>query len=294
MLSGSAFSPGHVTGFFEIYDEAKDVRQKGSRGAGICLSMGVRTEVKVLKGKKQEIEILLNGRAETAPVTRHVVKRMVGDKKLKIQVESSVGLPSGQGFGMSGAGALSTALALSQALDLKLSENEMTCLAHEAEIACGCGLGDVMPQSRGGVVIRRKEGCHPYGLLESVDVRSADIVLCIVGESVSTKEIITDPIHKKRINKHGARCLSELLKHPDMHNMFKQSLQFARGTKFLTSAARKAIDAAGEFGYASMSMLGNSIFAMGEAKPLARALQKYGNVYICTIEKQGVRTVGGS
>lgn len=293
MLNGSAFAPAHVTGFFEIHDKAKDVRMRGSTGVGICLSLGVQTDVKVSKGKKQDIEILLNGRDIAAPVTRHVVKRLAVTKPLKIVVESVLGLPQGQGFGMSGAGALSTAMALSQALEIDLSRKEITCLAHEAEIACRTGLGDVMPQSEGGVVIRRKEGCFPYGVLENVDVRSGDIVLCVIGESVSTKEIIKDQKHKDLINKHGGRCLSELLKEPDIHNLFKQSLRFAKGTKLMTPAVKRAVDAAGEFGYASMSMLGNSIFCMGDAKAQARALQAHGDVYTCSIEKQGARSVGG-
>ena len=293
MLKGSAFAPGHVTGFFEIHDEAEDFRMKGSTGVGICLSMGVQTDVEVIKGKKQEIEILINGRKVEASVTRHVVERMAGERKLKIMVESLIGLPQGQGFGMSGAGALSTAMALSQAMELKLSAKEVTCIAHEAEITCGTGLGDVMPQSTGGVLIRRKEGCFPYCVLENIDVRSGEVVLCVIGESLSTKEIIKDPKHKERINKHGGRCLSELLKEPDIHNLFKQSMRFAKGTKLMTSAVKKAVDAASETGYASMSMLGNSIFCTGDAKAQARALQAHGDVYTCSIEKLGARSVGG-
>jgi len=292
VLEGSAFAPGHVTGFFEIRDEVKDVRLRGSTGVGICLSLGVQTDVGITRAKKREIGIQINGREVDAPVTRHVVERMVGPKKLKVNVESVLGLPQGQGFGMSGAGALSAATALSEALKLKLSRSEVTCIAHEAEIACGTGLGDVMPQSNGGIVIRRKEGCYPYGVLENVDVRSGEVVLCVIGESVSTKNIIEDKRHKESINKNGARCLSEFLKEPDIHNMFKQSLRFAKGTKLLTSAVKKAVDAASESGYASMSMLGNSIFCLGDGKALARTLQSFGDVYTCSIDKQGVRSVG--
>jgi pantoate kinase len=282
-----------VTGFFEIHDKAKDVRMRGSTGVGICLSLGVQTDVEVSKAKKLQIEILLNGRDIAAPVTKHVVKRLAGTKPQKIMVESILGLPQGQGFGMSGAGALSTAMALSQAMELKLSTKEITCIAHEAEIVCKTGLGDVMPQSTGGILIRRKEGCFPYGVLENVDVRSGEVVLCVIGEPISTKDIIRDPEHRERINKHGGRCLSELLKEPDIHNLFKQSMRFAKGAKLMTSAVKKALDAASESGYAGMSMLGNSIFCTGDAKAQARALQAHGDVYICSIEKQGARSLGG-
>lgn len=208
-MRACAFVPGHVTGFFEIYDEAEEIRQKGSRGAGICLSLGARTVVEVLNSEKQKIEVFINERKVQTPVTELVVKKILDDEPFDVKVSSTLELPQGQGFGMSGAGALSVSLALTKALGLSLSTNEIVCMAHEAEINCATGLGDVMPQSIGGVVLRKKEGCFPFGVMENIRVKDSEVVLCVVGKELSTKDIIMDPTHKKNINEHGQNCLKE-------------------------------------------------------------------------------------
>jgi len=46
-----AFSPGHISGFFEpIFDKKK--KKTGSRGAGINISLGAKSEVIVHKSNK--------------------------------------------------------------------------------------------------------------------------------------------------------------------------------------------------------------------------------------------------
>ena len=47
MKEFKAFSPAHITGFFEICDNNKEPLLKGSRGAGISLKKGVTTKVKI-------------------------------------------------------------------------------------------------------------------------------------------------------------------------------------------------------------------------------------------------------
>ena len=39
-MKGSAFVPGHITGFFEIFDHEDSIKA-GSRGAGVVLDKGV-------------------------------------------------------------------------------------------------------------------------------------------------------------------------------------------------------------------------------------------------------------
>jgi pantoate kinase len=291
LLKAEAFVPGHITGFFEIYDEAEDVRQRGSRGAGICLSKGVRTTVEVTESKEQSIEILINDIEVDAKVTELVIKKIIGDNPYKVNVSSIVELPQGQGFGMSGAGALSTSLALTRATEIEASEDEVICTAHWAEIICGTGLGDVMPQSNGGAVIRKKEGCPPFGILEEMKVEEEEIVLCIIGFGLSTRDIITNPQHRDRINKFGDDCLRELNKKPDLKEMMGISLDFSRNTGLISAEMEKAITVIGRYGSASMSMLGNSIFALGDTENLVNQLNRFGEVYVCTIDKEGMRMV---
>ncbi len=293
MLRACAFAPGHVTGFFEIHDEAEDVSRRGSRGVGVCLSKGVFTEVEVEDSGEQCIEVYLNEQKADAPVTRRVVERIIGDMPLRVKVSSNLELPQGQGFGMSGAGGLSTALAMVKALNLEISMNEVVCIAHETEISFSTGLGDVMPQSIGGVVIRSREGCFSHGKLEKIDAEDVGIVLCVIGEELPTKEIITDADHKGRINEHGSKCLQALLENPELENMMRLSYEFSTKTGLIYSAVEEAISSANEFGMASMSMLGNSVFAIGKGEQLADVLEKFGKTCICEIDRKGMRIVEG-
>ena len=84
-MTSSAFAPGHITGFFEIYDQEKTPEGRGSRGAGICLSSGVTTRVTLygpdeerperLKGK--DLVVYIRGYKDEAPVTAHVAKALM-------------------------------------------------------------------------------------------------------------------------------------------------------------------------------------------------------------------------
>lgn len=292
MLTSSAFVPSHVTGFFEICDEAKDIRQRGSRGAGICLSKGVFTIVEVEESDKKNIEIFLNEEKKKAPVSRYVVNALLGEKPYYVKVSSTLELPVGQGFGMSGAGALSTSLALSNALNLGLGRDEIVCIAHSAEIACGTGLGDVMPQSMGGVVLRKKEGCYPHGIIEKININEIEIVLCIIGKPLPTKSIITDSKHKKVINEYGNRYIEKIIKKTNFEDIMQFSYEFCQNTKLMSKEVNEALLIAREYGAASMAMLGNSIFVVGDTDNLVTVLSNLGEVHICRIDGRGMRIVG--
>jgi pantoate kinase len=289
LLRGAAFTPGHVTGFFSIYDSAKKKRHQGSRGAGICLSLGAHSIVGVTGSSYQQIDVLINNEKISDSVTEYAVRRILGDEPVKVKVVTTLDLPPGQGFGMSAAGALSSSLALDSAMDLGRSRDDIICAAHEAEINYHTGLGDVLPQSVGGVVMRKMEGCPPFGLTHRIEADSMDVVLCVMGDGISTKEIITDEEHKRRITKAGFQCLLQLQKDPNIEKMMQLSYEFSRITGLLTEDMDRAIKAANEVGMASMSMLGESIFALGDTEKLKNALSKFGDVFVCEIDSQGMR-----
>jgi len=48
-----AYAPGHITGFFQIY-EHENPHRKGSTGCGIVLNGGVTTEVKVGESEREQ------------------------------------------------------------------------------------------------------------------------------------------------------------------------------------------------------------------------------------------------
>jgi len=84
---GEAFCPGHVTAFFEVV-ENPNPRAKGSRGAGLSLSLGVQTVAKARDASRPAIDILVNERRRPAEVTRRVVEKMVGPRPMEIKILS--------------------------------------------------------------------------------------------------------------------------------------------------------------------------------------------------------------
>src|SRR3989304_6256797 len=76
---GEAFCPGHVTAFFEIVDDP-DPRRKGSRGAGLCLSLGVRTVARVREDSRPSLDVIVNGKRQKADVTETVARKILRDR----------------------------------------------------------------------------------------------------------------------------------------------------------------------------------------------------------------------
>jgi len=249
----------------------------------------VTTKVTIAdKGKGNKI--LLNGKVSKATVTKWVVRLLAPDQD--VQVRSKLDLPIGQGLGMSGAGAMSTALAIADALDI--SKKMAVQAAHRAEIKYRTGLGDVGPQSVGGMTIRLKPGIPPYGKIRSIPVdEELEIVVGIVGPSISTKKIITDSTWKRRINKAGRDCVDGLSKRPTLDALFSLSRRFAEGTGLVSRTAARALRAVDRVGMASMSMIGNSLYAHGEdTGRLARAMKRHvKKVYICHVDNKGARVL---
>jgi pantoate kinase len=288
-MKGKAFCPGHATGFFEICDDFDDFKKIGSRGVGICLSKGVISMVDITPSNRQKITIYLNDEEKKADVSELAVKKIVGNKKYDIIVHSEIQLPIGQGFGMSGAGALSVSLALMSALG-EIDRDEAVETAHFSEVESSTGLGDVAAQSVGGLIIREKAGIAPYGIVNKIFCEK-EVVICVIGAPIKTKTILRNERYKKLINRYGSKCVDEMIKKPDLENFFDLSLKFAQKTGLMTKELRKAIEAAQRHGKATMAMLGNSIFAIGDTKKLIDVLENFGKIYVCEVDNEGARVI---
>jgi pantoate kinase len=212
----------------------------------------------------------------------------VGNKKYDIIVHSEIQLPIGQGFGMSGAGALSTSLALMSALG-EIDRDEAVETAHFSEVESSTGLGDVAAQSVGGL-IREKAGIAPYGIVNKIFCEK-EVVICVIGAPIKTKTILRNERYKKLINRYGSKCVDEMIKKPDLENFFDLSLKFAQKTGLMTKELRKAIEAAQRHGKATMAMLGNSIFAIGDTKKLIDVLENFGKIYVCEVDNEGAKVI---
>lgn len=169
MREASAFSPGHLTGFFQICDEPDDPLLKGATGAGFSIPLGVHTKVEAEPAVRSSITISINGETtHTAVVSENVARRMLSalDRPHKVRVEHEVQIPVGAGFGSSGGGALSLALAMNEALGLGLSVIEAARVAHVAEIECRTGLGTVLAELTGGFGVTVRPGAPGIGETE--------------------------------------------------------------------------------------------------------------------------------
>lgn len=286
---GEAFCPGHVTAFFEVVDDP-DPRRKGSRGAGLSLSLGVRTVARVREASKPSLEILVNGRKARAEVTEAAARKILRDGSYEAKILSDTTLPVSQGFGVSSAAAVSTTLALDDALGLGTPRAELVALAHVAEIECGTGLGDVVPASQGGMDLRLGPGAPGFADVRKFEVRK-DLLLTVVGPDIPTRSVIRDPKKVDTINRHGGVCVQEFAREPSVERLFDLGNRFAEETGLASPTVREVVRASRMFGRAAMAMLGNSIFAEGGREELATLYRKFGTLLRCEVDNDGARVL---
>ncbi len=216
---GEAFCPGHVTAFFVVRDDP-DPRKKGSRGAGLCLNLGVHTVARVRDVARASIDIIVNGRRQKAEVTERVAQKVLGGRAGEVKILSETGLPVSQGFGVSAAAALSTALALDEALGTKMPRDELVAIAHETEVECGTGLGDVVPASMGGMDLRLKPGAPGHAEVLKFPVE-ADLLLAVIGPEMPTKAVLRDSTKVAAINRIGGALVDEFARDPTLERLFE-------------------------------------------------------------------------
>lgn len=284
------YSPGHITGFFEPFYHKTDVFRTGSRGAGVNLTLGSISKVSVTESKKQVFEIFVNSKSYDFKVIRAALGFLLGSTPVHIKVETRLGLPLGQGFGMSASATLSSTLALTKVTDF--SYTDALRASHFAEVRLGTGLGDVIASSFGGFEIRKKPGLPPWGIVEHIPGQG-DLVLCVVGRRLDTKKVLSDSSKAKKIFDEGKNCTDKILDNPHVESFFSLSDSFARNTGLASGKVLKAMDAAKEYGLVSMSMLGNSVFAWGETEKLCKVLSNFGRVFVCRVDPFGARVIEG-
>ncbi|EJN60744.1 pantoate kinase [Halogranum rubrum] len=252
----TAFVPGHVTGFFSAHPADEPV-QAGSRGAGVTLSDGVEVTIRrpetPTAATTQHVE--LDGETVEMPPVECVLNALGVDAR----VSAETSLPLGAGFGVSGAMALGTALAANRVFECGRSENELTALAHIAEVQSGTGLGDVVAQARGGVPIRLDPGAPGYGRLDGVPERPT-VEYVTFGE-LSTEDVLSGDT--TQLSAAGEDALARLVREPTLTQLMYASRRFAREAGLLTDEVTEAIRAVSDAGgEASMAMLGRTVFAL--------------------------------
>ena len=285
--SPTIFVPAHITCFFDPHYD-KNIFRSGSRGAGFSINMGAKVKVSIARAKSFNVEVFINGKREEALTTETAVRNLIGREPLNVRVDIEQNLPTSQGFGMSGAGALGASLAISKLFGI----DKITAIknAHAAEVVCKTGLGDVIAQLFGGIEIRKSPGLPPFGMIEHIP-GSFEVVICVVGEKLKTKKILENESIMKKISMRGKYCLDALLTNPSVENLFSLSYDFMKYTGLADEKIRKIVDIANNFGRASMCMIGNSIFAVGDSESLTQVLSNFGRVYRAKVDTQGARAI---
>lgn len=268
-MNCSIFVPSHITGFFEIIDNP-DPLKKGSRGAGVVMDKGVITETKISEGNGIKIRINTKNDPKNATITLKTIEIMersfhLADKK--ISIDHRVQVPVGAGFGTSAAFALGTSLGISRILKLPLTFNAAAQIAHLAELEMKSGLGDVIGELTGGLVLRLKEGAPGVGITDKLMPNHGEEVYVIskcLGE-INTADIIEDPRHKEIINSMGRDLLLKLIHNPGPEVLMNLSLQFAQKTGLMSSEVFEIVEVLKDESIgASMAMLGNTAFSLSK------------------------------
>lgn len=301
MKEAKAFSPSHITGFFQIFDQTANSLHAGSRGAGVSLIKGVETHIKIKKASKSLVHTRINGAiSNSAEVSEHTVRKFLSCSKEKrdfeIFVEHHVEVPIGAGFGTSGAAALGLALALNEAFESDMSRIEAAQIAHMAEIECKTGLGTVIAETFGGLEIRVKPGAPGIGEIKQVPFSKDQVVACLTFETLSTKNCLSDEKIRRRINELGGKLVDELANEPKVASFLTFSRWFADNIGLETEKVRRVLRATDADNFVcSMPMFGQAVFTLVDQDSLEKLLgvfRNYGSneaIIVSEIDHQGAR-----
>jgi pantoate kinase len=292
-----AFSPGHITGFFEVpHEKYSHFLHRGSKGAGFSLDRGIATEVQVYESAKSGYQISINGtKTRSAEVSKWVVEEYlkIADRSYFVDVDHDIGIPVGFGLGSSGAAALSLSYALNEALDTGLGRTQAAQVAHRAEIACKTGLGTVIAEFAGGFEMRTSAGAPGVGSVTKIDLQGYKaVVLCLAP--ISTKSFLTNRMDE--INGLGGVMLGKLSRSKSVDDFLKMSREFA-GTLGLTEGRCRgpiaALEARGI--ESSVALFGQTVFTLVphvRAEEARDALKGFGGtLLVCNIDSSGARVL---
>ncbi len=292
-----AFSPGHITGFFEIpHGGHSHFLHRGSKGAGFSIDRGIATTAYVYESAKTDYRISINGaQTRDAEVSRWVAEEYLklADKPYFVNIEHDIGVPVGFGLGSSGAAALSLSYALNDALDVGLSRTQAGQIAHHAEIACKTGLGTVIAEFAGGFEMRTGAGAPGIGSVTNIDLENYKaVVLCLAP--ISTKWFLTNRMDE--INGLGGIMLGKLSASRSVDQFLAMSREFADMLGLTEGRCKAPIAALRATGIeSSVALFGQTVFTLvpqARAKDARDALKGFGGtLLICNVDSNGARVL---
>lgn len=298
-MKGVAFCPAHITGFFKAeLDNTKKIDELGSQGAGFSIQKGVKTTVKVRKKSEYDISnfhLNIKGyQTDNTQVSEYIIQKFLNliEEKIFVDVDHEINVPVGYGLGCSGAVALSLGLALNQALKMNLTKEEVGSIAHEAEIKCQTGLGDVLASYHGGFEIRVKSGAPGTGIVKKIKTGSVSVII-ICFSPISTKRFLRERLSS--INGLGGRMVTKLDESKNIIEFQDMSLEFAKYVDIITPKMHSVIKDLNDNGIkCGVALFGETIFSIvphGNEKKVFDILEKYkeGIIIQSKIDNLGAR-----
>jgi len=297
-MEATAFCPAHVTGFFKAHLDRNGIpEQFGSTGAGFSITEGVTTRIIISrKNQKKGFRISTIGfQSDKTDVSEFVLNEFLklGDfDSVFFDIQHQISVPVGYGLGSSGAVALSLAYALDHVLGTKLDKNTIGTIAHNAEVSCKTGLGDVIGSYYGGFEIRTKPGAPGIGQVEKINTQNISVVM-ICFAPISTKKFMQEQLSK--INGLGGLMVNKLLKSKDYNKFQDMSLEFAKYVNVMTPKMEKLINDLALKGIkCGVALFGETVFSMVPEDSKEKVLEifkKYpdGKIIISELDEQGAR-----
>ena len=284
----TAFCPAHITGFFKAELDKEDSKQLGSLGAGFSIQKGVKTTVTIRNKTKHDISnftIKVNGfESGDMRVSEAVLSKFSTEEKF-VDVIHKIDVPVGYGFGSSAAIALSLSIALNDALEYKLSKIKVAQIAHDVEIECKTGLGDVLASYYGGFEIRDKPGAPGIGHVQKITLNKISIIM-ICFSPISTRKFIKERL--PRINGLGGKMVNKLLESKNYEHFQEMSLEFAKYVDVMTPRMQKVVNELSKNNIkCGIALFGETIFSMipkENENKILEILEKYSDGIIIKSE----------
>jgi pantoate kinase len=270
----SAFSPCNITGFFRIHDSGRDPLRLGSTGAAVALATGVTTRVSLQRTRHPNIVARFNGqRLADEAVSNEVARRYLelDDRSWQVRISHECRLPSGHGYGTSGAGALSLSLALNDVMGQSFSMPEAAQIAHLCEIQCKTGLGTVASVFSGGLTVRTVPGAPEIGRVRKLTLPSSLRIVSGSFGPISTRRVLANHYLKKTINECGRALIERFIQDVSYSNFMSISRKFSDCVGLVSSRLRRAMNSLDSSGFScSMMMLGEALFCLLPREDVSR------------------------
>ena len=301
-MEATAFCPAHITGFFKAYldDSQNSLENFGSTGAGFSIKQGVTTRVKVDTKDNQESNFRITTKGyqpDKTDVSEFVLNEFLKLGKFSnkfFDIEHDISIPVGYGLGSSGAVALSLSFALDQALETKLDKTTIGQIAHNAEVNCKTGLGDVLASFHGGFEIRVKPGAPGIGCVEKIFTNEISVIM-ICFSPISTNKFIKERL--SQINGLGGKMVNRLLESKNYKHFQDMSLEFAKFVDVITPRMQKLVNELSKNNIkCGIAFFGETVFSMipkEDEDRVLEILQKYsdGIVIKSELDNNGARVL---